>query len=894
MTLLWLAAAAAADFTACELDDAYDRWTCVYETAKRNGAWEEGRTRLQAAVDAEPDAPAPAMSLAFLESALGEEQAAARLEGARDGFDALGHTRGSTRSRFHLADLAAWPGDDARARTQLDEALELAQHGDAHTLAAAKVQLARQLWREHAELQRAYALWKEAREAALPDGPYRLKVLVFHVGAGLASATSRPREADELRRALVELAVSEDDLFLEVAGRLNVLRDWPVDPHDIEQAAARTAFARTCLERAEALGSPRLVAPALCELAHVTPPDEALPLFERCLSAHEEMDDQAELAIARLGLADLVANSDPDRADALLAAAVTSASQGRDRWDLASARFLQAVVAWKQDDRTHAETAGSTALAALDDMVALEADPAARAELLATWRGVPDHLAWRLADPPVGAPDLDAALAVVERQRARELLAHHERSAADRPQPDTPEATEHAEVVEAIVALQQELRDPAARERVLAELEPLEAQEAALREALAAQAGTDEALLLPDPPSTAALQSLLDGDEALLSFHLPQWDALARRDLPPASVLLVTPAEVHWFELGTVRDLEASVEALAALVEGRGDASGPAGHLEERLLGEALAALPATTRRLVVVPDGALHQLPFPALGTTPLGLRYELAVTPSATLWAQWRSSPWSPETGDALVMADPDPDAQGDAETRASSLADLHTLGPLPHARAEAEAVTDLVGGIALLAEAASEQALKTGSASGAAVLHLAAHAVVDPLQPERSAVVLAPGAEGEDGLLQHREIVGLDVPGVVFLSACSTAGGKLLGSEGPLGLARSFFHAGARTVVGSLWPVRDDEAAEMVTAVYTRLADGASVAAAVAGARQELAAAGAPAAAWAGWTVLGDGDAVPFPGGVPGGIPWLPLGLGLAVVGAGAWGFGARRKR
>ena len=84
--------------------------------------------------------------------------------------------------------------------------------------------------------------------------------------------------------------------------------------------------------------------------------------------------------------------------------------------------------------------------------------------------------------------------------------------------------------------------------------------------------------------------------------------------------------------------------------------------------------------------------------------------------------------------------------------------------------------------------------------------------------------------------------------------------------MGLARAFFQAGAVAVVGSLWPLRDEEAAGLVEDMAVHLGRGASVSAALAAARRGRIKAGAPGASWAGLVVLGDGDFVPLPGGAP----------------------------
>jgi CHAT domain-containing protein len=221
--------------------------------------------------------------------------------------------------------------------------------------------------------------------------------------------------------------------------------------------------------------------------------------------------------------------------------------------------------------------------------------------------------------------------------------------------------------------------------------------------------------------------------------------------------------------------------------------------------------------------------------------------------------------------------------AQERGAVFASGVRLGPLPFARRESRAVVGSLGGgsVQRLGEEASETYLKTAPLQRFGVLHFATHAVTDETHPERSGVMLAPGAANQDGLLQIREILDLHLNGrVVVLSACSSNTGVLLRGEGVMSLARAFFQAGAHTVVASLWRLRDDEAADLFERFYRHLGRGASVAAALRAAQRELIAEGAPAAAWAGVVVLGDGDVVPLPGGRKG---WdIPLwAWSLAVI-------------
>ena len=185
---------------------------------------------------------------------------------------------------------------------------------------------------------------------------------------------------------------------------------------------------------------------------------------------------------------------------------------------------------------------------------------------------------------------------------------------------------------------------------------------------------------------------------------------------------------------------------------------------------------------------------------------------------------------------------------------------LAPLPRARHEARAVVQALGGPSRLAQGgeATEHLLKSSEIDGHGVLHLAVHAVIDEAHPRRSSLVLAPGDDHEDGLVQMREIVDLSLDGkIVILSACSSASGPMVAGEGVMGLAQSFFQAGASTVLGSLWPLRDDEAEEITSRLARFLGDGKTVGESLALARRESIRAGAPTRAWAGLVALGNAE-------------------------------------
>ena len=80
-------------------------------------------------------------------------------------------------------------------------------------------------------------------------------------------------------------------------------------------------------------------------------------------------------------------------------------------------------------------------------------------------------------------------------------------------------------------------------------------------------------------------------------------------------------------------------------------------------------------------------------------------------------------------------------------------------------------------------------------------------------------------EDGWVTAEEIALLNLHGteLVVLSACQTGLGDIKTGEGVYGLRRAFLHAGARTLVTSLFEVPDTETRELMQRFYTGVSAG-----------------------------------------------------------------------
>lgn len=249
-----------------------------------------------------------------------------------------------------------------------------------------------------------------------------------------------------------------------------------------------------------------------------------------------------------------------------------------------------------------------------------------------------------------------------------------------------------------------------------------------------------------------------------------------------------------------------------------------------RLVAPDLASRTGPATRLVIVPHGILHYVPFEALTDQHgrfLVESFAISYAPSASSLAFVRSREREIDPRAATVVAVGGPLAppRGSAAERGAPIERLGSLKPLPFSDAEVRAVTRLYGrrGRGLAGARATEPALADAGLAQAAIVHFATHGIIDENRPDRSGLALTP-VEGSDGLLQVREIFRLQLrAALVTLSACQTALGKEVTGEGVIGLVRAFLYAGANAVMASLWNVSDESTADFMEHFYRAVRAG-----------------------------------------------------------------------
>lgn len=254
------------------------------------------------------------------------------------------------------------------------------------------------------------------------------------------------------------------------------------------------------------------------------------------------------------------------------------------------------------------------------------------------------------------------------------------------------------------------------------------------------------------------------------------------------------------------------------------------------VLDRVLAALPFE----LLVAGGTAHPLdfaqPFAHLASLEyFGDQYELVVLGSM---ARLRE-PLPARAGQSLVLVAPDP------------------VGPTGSAD-EARVVALARGGVRIVADARAADVASL--ATGATLLHFAAHGGFDPGRPAHGHLLLGGALPGTSAKLESWQLAELDLEGAeIVLSACHSGRGAWRAGAGLAGLLRGFFLAGAREVIASHWAVESRVTARFMELYHGARAQGHAAPAALRRARASLRAEVDPRgfslahpAFWAAWSV------------------------------------------
>jgi CHAT domain-containing protein len=197
-----------------------------------------------------------------------------------------------------------------------------------------------------------------------------------------------------------------------------------------------------------------------------------------------------------------------------------------------------------------------------------------------------------------------------------------------------------------------------------------------------------------------------------------------------------------------------------------------------------------------------------PAVGLVPdsvIPSMFDISATPIAPVPA---------------LLAMGNPSLTSSLVARARSTDRSLSLGDLPAAEREVKDLGEIYGirrSKILIGSAAREETLKA-EASRYPILHFATHGLLDDENPLYSRLLLTSSNGSDDGFLEAREIMKLDLHAdLAVLSACQTARGTFSPGEGLIGMSWAFFIAGTSTTVVSQWKVDSASTARLMVSFH-----------------------------------------------------------------------------
>ncbi len=362
-------------------------------------------------------------------------------------------------------------------------------------------------------------------------------------------------------------------------------------------------------------------------------------------------------------------------------------------------------------------------------------------------------------------------------------------------------------------------------------------------------------LKLPPPARTtpADLRAKLPDDAALVDFCKCGNPIGGEAEYV---AFVVTRGAVERVRLGSAEQVERALAEWLKRIEEKAD------EIAERSAAEGVAALvwkpladaiPGGVNRVFLSPDADLARIPFAALPASRDQMvldKFELASVPHGPFLLDLLSrEPAAPKSAGELLLV-------GGVDYTGSGLPNLEFSGT------ERDAIRAVWKGphVSVLSEGEPTVARVLGELPKAGAAHFATHAVFDdptadtagytlldrrharpsadsptPLavrSPLALTAVVLGGTTRADRHLSGEAVAGLRLEGLRFvvLSACQSARGVSARGEGVFGFQRAFHLAGCPCAVGSLWIVSDPATATLMEHLYTRLAAGASVPAAL----------------------------------------------------------------
>ncbi|WP_143569739.1 CHAT domain-containing protein [Tenacibaculum agarivorans] len=346
--------------------------------------------------------------------------------------------------------------------------------------------------------------------------------------------------------------------------------------------------------------------------------------------------------------------------------------------------------------------------------------------------------------------------------------------------------------------------------------------------------------------SVEEIQQKLEKNTAIVSYI---WNADDKNN-PTLHGVLITKEEAHVFDvketrnvISLVADFRQRISQPFETITNKKSFQETAHDLYKLLFPEEKVRRLLTGKKLIIVPDGELQNIPFEALITNKNTNEYLIETNQISYAYSVSflvYNSSLQREVKKGFVGFAP-------ISFRHDSLSTLKKTAD------ELKSIQAVMNGRKFLQNEATKNTFFS-EAPGNSMLHLATHA-------EASG---NPWIAFHDSKLMTYELYTSSIPAeLVVLSGCGTSLGEISQGEGVMSLSRGFFHAGANTVVSTLWNVNDKATAKIMESFYKNLKSGQSKAMALHNAKlQYLQTTKTSEVApyyWASIILMGDGEIV-----------------------------------
>jgi CHAT domain-containing protein/Flp pilus assembly protein TadD len=207
---------------------------------------------------------------------------------------------------------------------------------------------------------------------------------------------------------------------------------------------------------------------------------------------------------------------------------------------------------------------------------------------------------------------------------------------------------------------------------------------------------------------------------------------------------------------------------------------------------------------------------------------QFSISYTPSLSVYLLQKGRPFY-QSDKVLLVGDPKIINEDFAQSyRGSLIADQSfnsrsiRLFPLKYSKDEIKQIESFFSDVSvLLSDNATEEKF-IENANDKSVIHLSTHSFIHNDQPF---ILFSKDDQTQsDGFLEAGEIIKLKLNSeLVVLSSCKSGLGTIDPTEGIIGMQKSFFEAGSKSVIVSLWDVNDKYTSIFMKSFYKFLSEG-----------------------------------------------------------------------